>query len=36
MFKVSVEISIEVSSTFTDNAVPAPPDKPAPATEVAI
>ena len=34
--KVSVLISIDVSSTFTDKAVPAPPDKPAPATEDAI
>ena len=35
MFKLSVVISIEVSSTLTANAVPPPPDNPAPATEVA-
>jgi len=34
--RVSVLISIEESSTFTPNAVPAPPDKPAPATPVLI
>jgi len=33
---VSVVISSEVPSTFTANADPAPPDKPAPATADAI
>ena len=35
-FNASPVISIDVSSTPTLNAVPAPPAKPAPATEVAI
>ena len=33
---MSVLISIDESSTLTLNAVPAPPAKPAPATELAI